>query len=180
LAETGSEMGSPPVPMLGAPPWDGAIDCAALSALLNSDDATVVDVSLSPAYRKAHIAGAWFAIRSRLSHALAKIPLPGTLVLTSEDGALAGFAAVEARALTTHPVRWLKGGNAAWQAAGLALSDQALMADDALDVWLKPYERPGDPSNAMNEYLSWEVDLLARIARDGTCKFQESAATATH
>jgi hypothetical protein len=46
------------------------------------------------------------------------------------------------------------------------------MADDAIDVWLKPYERSGDTRGAMSEYLSWEVDLIERIARDGTCHFQ--------
>jgi hypothetical protein len=45
------------------------------------------------------------------------------------------------------------------------------MADEPLDVWLKPYERPGDNAGAMNEYLSWEVDLRSRIERDGSCNF---------
>jgi hypothetical protein len=45
------------------------------------------------------------------------------------------------------------------------------MADDAIDVWLKPYERSGDTRGAMSEYLSWEIDLIERIARDGTCRF---------
>ena len=45
------------------------------------------------------------------------------------------------------------------------------MADDPVDVWLKPYERAGDTTGAMNEYLSWEVDLVTRIERDGTCNF---------
>ena len=109
------------------------------------NEATVVDLSLSRDYRKAHIPGAWFAIRSRLAQALAKIPLRGTLVLTSEDGVLAGLAAPEARALTDRPVRYLDGGNAAWQAAGHPLTAaDARMADEPLDVWLKPYERPND------------------------------------
>jgi len=77
----------------------------------------------------------------------------------------------EARALTTLPVRWLSGGNAAWAAAGFPLSADAKLADEPLDVWLKPYERPGDPKAAMNEYLSWEIDLLTRIERDGTTQF---------
>ena len=78
----------------------------------------------------------------------------------------------EARALTELPIRWLKGGNAAWAAAGFPLSGDAKMADEPLDAWLKPYERPGNPKAAMNEYLSWEIDLLARIARDGTTNFR--------
>ena len=69
------------------------------------------------------------------------------------------------------PVRWLVGGNAAWQAAGLPFSTEPHMADEPVDVWLKPYERAGDTTGAMNEYLSWEVDLVRRIERDGTCNF---------
>jgi hypothetical protein len=46
------------------------------------------------------------------------------------------------------------------------------MADEAVDQWLKPYERSGDTKAAMKEYLDWEVDLLPRIARDGTSKFE--------
>ena len=69
------------------------------------------------------------------------------------------------------PVRWLKGGNAAWAAAGFPLSTDVKMADEPVDVWLKPYERSGDTEAAMNAYLSWEVDLLERIKRDGTCDF---------
>jgi hypothetical protein len=45
------------------------------------------------------------------------------------------------------------------------------MADDPLDVWLKPYERSVAIKAAMADYLSWEVDLLPRIAADGTCRF---------
>jgi 3-mercaptopyruvate sulfurtransferase SseA len=130
--------------------------------------ATVIDLSTSGSYRDAHIPGAWFATRSRLAQGLARIPLRGTLVLTSEDGVLAGVAAPEACALTKLPVRYLAGGNAAWHQAGLALSsDDAKMATEPVDLWLKPYERQGDTKPAMLEYLSWETDLLHRLERDG-------------
>ena len=162
------ETGTPPGPVLGAAPADASVE---FSDVLAIDDVTVIDLSRSPDYRKGHIPGAWFAIRSRLAQALAKISQHGTLVLTSEDGVLAGLAAAETQTLTTIPVRWLKGGNAAWAAAGFPLSTDVKMADEPLDVWLKPYERPGDPKAAMNEYLSWEIDLLTRIERDGTTHF---------
>ena len=89
------------------------------------NEATVIDLSLSPNYRKGHIPGAWFAIRSRLAQALPKIPLRGELVLTSEDGVLAGLAVAEARALTGLPVRYLAGrqrGVAGCQASALHAS----------------------------------------------------------
>ena len=90
------------------------------------------------------------------------------MVLTSEDGVLARVTAPEACALTKLPVRHLAGGNAAWHRAGHALSsDDVKMANEPLDLWLKPYERQGDTKPAMVEYLSWETDLLHRLERDG-------------
>ena len=169
LAASGNEKGRPAAPLLGSPPpADLAIEVAALSELVAKDRVTVVDLSLSPAYRKGHIPGAWFAIRTRMTKAMTKIPVNGTLVFTSEDGVLAGLAAAEQRTSALY----LRGGNAAWTAAGFTLSTDARMADEPLDYWPKPYERPNNTTDAMNEYLSWEVDLLPRIARDGTTRFQ--------
>jgi rhodanese-related sulfurtransferase len=173
LAQEGHETEPPAVPTLGAPPPpELRIDCAGLAELMAREEATIVDLSLSREYLRAHIPGAWFALRSRLERALAKMPLRGTLVLTSEDGVLAGRAVPETRSLTDHPVRALDGGNTAWLTCGHALTaDDPRMADEAIDVWLKPYERASDRTAAMREYLSWEVDLPARIARDGSANF---------
>jgi rhodanese-related sulfurtransferase len=175
LAEAGSETSRPTPQILGpAPPAHLRIDCAGLTRLQTREEATVVDLSLSREYRKAHIPGAWFAIRSRLAQALKRIPLRGTIVLTSEDGLVAGLAAREASALVDIPIRWLEGGNAAWRTAGHALTaDGVQMADEALDLWLKPYERPNDTTKAMDEYLAWEIDLLPRIERDGSTNFAQ-------
>ena len=168
LSEAGHETGNPPASILGTAPTEAAID---VSKVMEIDDVTVIDLSTSPHYRRGHIPGAWFAIRSRLARALPNIPMRSMLVLTSEDGVLAGLAVWEARALTKTPVRWLKGGNDAWTAAGIPLACDVKMADDPVDVWLKPYERPNDNEAAMNAYLSWEVDLLERIKQDGTTHF---------
>ena len=173
LAQEGHETEPPATPILGAPPpAELRIDCAGLAELMARNEATIVDFSLSREYLRAHIPGAWFALRSRLERALAKMPLRGTLVLTSDDGVLAGRAVPQARSLTDHPVRALDGGNAAWLTCGHALTaDDPRMADEAIDVWLKPYERASDRATAMREYLSWEIDLPARVARDGSANF---------
>ncbi len=181
LPEAGTRDRQPADIVLGAPPADAAVE---FSDVLAIDNVNVIDLSRSPNYRKGHIPGAWFAIRSRLDRALPNIPLRSMVVLTSEDGVLAGLAVEEARALTTLPVRWLKGGNAAWAAAGFPLSTDAKMADEPVDVWLKPYERPGDPKAAMNEYLSWEIDLLsassATARRISARQADSNAAGAVH
>jgi hypothetical protein len=172
LVAAGDETGFPENPVLGQAPRDAAIGAAALSDLIKRGDATVIDLSLSRDYLSAHIPGAWFAIRARLSAALGKIKPHGTLVLTSEDGALAGIALADARALTSLPVHCLEGGNAAWRAAGFALTkDDPRLADEPVDAWLKPYERPDGVKQAMADYLAWETDLLPRVARDGCARF---------
>ncbi len=177
LGDAGTETGWPAPPILeNETVANAAIDCARLHELLSAGEATVIDLSLSAAYLKAHIPGAWFAIRARLERAFNKIPHRGPLVLTSEDGVLARLAVAEAKALVNGQaapiaVHYLDGGNAAWKAAGYALATEPLLADDPVDQWRKPYERSGDIRAAMNEYLAWEIDLLPRIARDGSLQF---------
>ena len=175
LAQTGDERGSRPddVPGLGQRS-ERAIDPAGLADLVARGAAMIIDLSLSRTYRRGHIPGAWFAIRARLEKALAAVPRRDCIVLTSEDGRLADLAAPELAALTDLPVRYLEGGNAAWQAAGHPLTaNDVNMADEPIDVWLRPYERAGGVSEAMVEYLTWETDLPERIARDGTADFAQ-------
>jgi rhodanese-related sulfurtransferase len=174
LKASGTEAGWPAAPVLGAAGEPRSrLEAHALAALLAQGAATVIDLSLSREYRKAHIAGAWFAIRSRLDRSLSKIEPAGTVVLTSEDGILAALALEEMRSLSTAPARYLGGGNAAWTASGRALTaDQPRLADDPIDVWLKPYDRSGGQAEAMQAYLDWEMDLLARVERDGSCRFE--------
>jgi rhodanese-related sulfurtransferase len=172
LVAQGSETSVPDNPVLGTPAPDAAIKAAELDKLLARNEVTVVDLSLSRNYAVTHIPGAWFAIRARLAQFIQKTPLRKNVVLTSEDGVLAGLAVSEAQAHTPLPIRYLAGGNGAWRAAGFPLTaENPLMADEPIDVWLKPYERPDGAKQAMADYLAWETDLLPRIARDGCATF---------
>ena len=172
LAAAGTETGWPAVPTLETETRaDAALGLTEFGELFARNGATVVDLSLSRDYLKEHIPGAWFAIRGRLGRAFRKIPVRGTLVFTSEDDVVARLAVAEAEALAGAPVRYLVGGNAAWKAAGYELSAEPLMADEVADQWRKPYERSGDVTAAMKEYLAWEIDLLPRIERDGLLNF---------
>jgi 3-mercaptopyruvate sulfurtransferase SseA len=173
LVASGNETSAPETPILGTPDKSATIGAAALSDLMKRHEATVVDLSFSRDYLAAHIPGAWFVIRSRLEQFIQREPLLRNVVLTSEDGVLASLAARETRAWTPLAVHYLEGGNAAWRAAGLPFTaDDPRMADQPIDAWLKPYERPDGVKQAMVDYLAWETDLLPRIARDGCAKFE--------
>ncbi|HUK58505.1 MAG TPA: rhodanese-like domain-containing protein [Stellaceae bacterium] len=173
LAAEGRERGFPQPAVLGLEraPSQG-IDPAALADLLARGAASVVDLGSSKSYRDGHIAGAWFAIRSRLKEALPRVPKREMLVLTSEDGNLARLAVREAEAIAGARVTFLADGTEGWKAAGRALAHGAEhMADEPMDLWLKAYERQSGVKAAMEEYLAWELDLLHRIKEDGTCRF---------
>jgi len=83
------------------------------------------------------------------------------------------LAVPELRGLTTAPVRVLRGGLRAWRAAGLPLrADRRTPADgECVDAYLRPYDRNEGVEDAMREYLSWEVDLVGEVARDGDARF---------
>jgi hypothetical protein len=39
-------------------------------------------------------------------------------------------------------------------------------------VWYRPYDRATDREAAMREYLSWEVDLVRQVEKDGDARFR--------
>ena len=79
----------------------------------------------------------------------------------------------ELEALVPARSRVLAGGIAAWKAAGLPLeANRRDPADaDCIDVYLRPYDRNDGVEAAMREYLSWEIDLVHEVARDGDARF---------
>jgi rhodanese-related sulfurtransferase len=168
------ECGPEPVPVLGTPP-DGLDDISAreLNGDLGKVGVVVADLSTSRSYRRGHIPGAWFLMRSRLATDLGKIGSSVTLVLTSEDGVLAGIAAPEAKALWRGAVKVLHRGNDSWQAAGLPIeAGPTRMASDPEDVYLKPYERGEGNAAAMQGYLTWELALIDQIGQDSEVDFR--------
>lgn len=132
--------------------------------------ALVLDLARSVDYRAGHIPGAVWAIRTRLAQMSAALGAAARVVLTSPDGALAELAVAEAQGLTAAPVTALPGGTASW--SGPLESDRTIPADaDCVDVYLRPYDRNTGIEEAMQAYLSWEIDLVREIGRDGTVVF---------
>jgi rhodanese-related sulfurtransferase len=152
-------------------PLAGPQPAAVQPVELRATPAVVVDLAISRHHRQGHIPGAWFAIRARLAEAVDKLPAQGELVLTSEDGTIARYAAAELR--TRRPVKVVAGGTAAWRAAGLPLEiGMGPLASEPDDVALSARDRPADRERFMREYLAWEVELVNQIARDTDCRFR--------
>ena len=139
----------------------------------STDGALVIDLARSIDYRAGHIPGARWAIRTRLDRLAGPLAAAERVVLTSPDGVLAAMAVPEAQALTPAPVTALAGGTAAWTAAGRPLdADRTTPPDeDCADFYLRPYDRNHGVEQAMHAYLSWEIDLVHEIERDGTVHF---------
>lgn len=146
---------------------------ADLNILLAADRAAVVDLATSRRYRQGHIPGAWFVKRRHLGDALDTLKAYETVVLTSEHGVLAEYAACDSPATSTG-LQVLDGGTAAWKDAGLGLATNVDRLFDAPDdVHLKPSEQPPGPErdHAMQAYLGGSEDLLEKVLRDGSLRY---------
>lgn len=169
--EYGPEV--PPPPLGGAFTGAGLVPPAAARRLLD-DGAVLVDVGPSDAYRAAHAEGARFASRAGLAGAV-RPPTAAPLVLTSADGVLAGLAAADLARDGATPgtdLFVLDGGNAAWRAAGLPLTDEPgeyLTGPDGL----YPEHRDLEAKRAFYaDYVRWGRQAAAQVARDGVVTFR--------
>ncbi len=154
---------------------------AELRALLDEGDALVLDLADSRTFRRAHVPGAYHALRADLEERLAGLPVRSVTVLTSPDGAFAALGCADLAAAADgagagvgaqRDVRVLDGGTRAWTEAGFGVESGAeRIASGVNDVWLRPYDRGEGVEAAMREYLAWEVGLVEQLARDGTARF---------
>ena len=168
FAETGPWR--PPLPPL---PVNREITPHELAALLEPTDTVVVDVAKHAIFKKGHLPGAWWALRSGLGAAAKTLPPARRYVVSSDDGLLARLAAPELAARLTGEVMVLAGGTCAWTNAGLALeSGEARLASPPIDRYRRPYEGTDAPREAMQRYLDWEFGLVEQLRRDGTHHFR--------
>ncbi len=138
--------------------------------LATGEELLLLDFATAAEHRRGHLPGARFLLRSRLD---SDLPSARTLVLTSPDGALAGYVATEVETLASCPVLTLTGGTAAWAAANLPLElGLTNPASPPLDHYRRPYEGLDNPQEAMATYLEWEYGLVEQLKRDGTHGFR--------
>lgn len=118
------------------------------------NDVNLIDLRPSMAFRKGHIPGARWSIRSRLKAD------NRPLVLVADDPALAAFAAQGLDA------KLLDGGFAAWIAAGLPVTEDGQNPPDAecIDFLFFTHDRHSGNKDAARQYLAWEIGLLAQMS----------------
>jgi rhodanese-related sulfurtransferase/predicted metal-dependent enzyme (double-stranded beta helix superfamily) len=171
------ETGTGAVPGLGEAALDArSISPAALKEALARGGVEAIDVGESLRYRKARIPGAWYAMRSRLAECLARFAKDAPLAFVCADGRLSRYAAQDALALGYSRACYLAGGAAAWNQAGFATEKPLADGDPRLltateDVWYRPYDRARGVEEAMQQYLTWEVNLLAQLEREPYMRF---------
>ncbi len=144
-----------------------------LFASLGTGNVQVVDLARSLDFREAHIPHALWAIRTRLDRVAKRLKPDVQVVIAAPDMATAKLGAQELQPLVKAPVKVLAGGTAAWQAQGFPIaSDKRDPADaDCADTYLRPYDRNSGIEDAMRAYLSWEIDLVHEVAKDGDAPF---------
>lgn len=155
---TGTPALPPTLPRL---PGIGAAD---LKLQLDSQSCTAFDVGPSMAFRKSHVPGSRWSIRSRIARDAAKAKSP--VVLIADDVELARLAATELTDVGIRDIRLLEGGIAAWKQAGFATASTPDMPADAdcIDYLFFVHDRHAGNREAMKQYLAWETGLMAQLS----------------
>ena len=146
-----------PVPVLGP------IGVAEASLLKDRPDAVFLDLRTSMEYRKAHIAGARWAIRPSLTEALRDAK--GPVVIVADDAAAAGLAVETEWPAHLERPRLLDGGMNAWREAGFPVEATPDLPRDAdcIDFLFFVHDRHDGNKEAASRYLAWETGLVAQL-----------------
>lgn len=153
------------------------IDAEELREHLDNKHIIVVDFGNSLNYKKAHIPGAWFAIRSRIPECLKRLPAKGSFVVTGDDRALLMLAGQDLADISGRQVAVLSGGNAAWQQQKFPVSSGfENMATDPDDIFRMPFlwghfKDQKKFEAAAADYFAWELQLPDQLERADELRF---------
>ncbi|RYF83601.1 MAG: sulfurtransferase [Comamonadaceae bacterium] len=157
---SGVALSSQPAP---APAPLAGIEAAELHALMQREAVQVWDLRASKSFRAAHLPGSCWSIRPRLAAPLQAGEKP--VVLVADDAALAAWAVDSEWPQGREKPQLLKGGLAAWQAAGLPVDASPETPDDAqcIDYLFFVHDRHDGNKEAARRYLAWETGLVAQL-----------------
>jgi rhodanese-related sulfurtransferase len=166
---------SAPVPKEPDLPKLPAINAAELDKAMKGSAVTVLDLGPSMSFRKAHIPGSRWSIRSRLVEDARSAK--GTVVLVSDDSGVALAAAVDLADAGISDVKLLEGGVATWKAAGYPTqaSPDTPANRECIDYLFFVHDRHAGNREAMRQYLAWETGLMAQLDAEDRKLFKVGA-----
>ena len=143
-----------------------------LKKLINTKACTVFDVGSSMGFRKAHIPGSRWSIRTRIAQDAQGAKSP--IVLSAEDIDVARLAATELRDAGINDIRLYPGGVAAWGKAGnpTAASVDIPADRECIDYLFFVHDRHAGNRAAMQQYLAWETGLMAQLGAQDKAAFR--------
>ena len=149
-----------PASEVAAPEALPLITAQSLADALKDDAVALIDLRPSMVYRKGHIAGARWSIRSLLAAEVAGEQRP--LVLLADDPRLAAFAALELPYHQRQQTRF------AGNVTGLELEADASTPPDGqcIDFLFFTHDRHSGNKDAARQYLAWEIGLLAQMSAE--------------
>lgn len=157
---------SPTLPLLPQ------VSATELKSMLDSGTCTAFDIGPSMAYRKAHVPGSHWSIRTRIARDAEGLQQP--VVLIAEDTAIARLAATELLDAGIRDLRLFEGGAAAWSRAGHATASSADTPPDreCIDYLFFVHDRHAGNREAMKQYLAWETGLMAQLGEQDKSVFR--------
>lgn len=152
-------------------PTLAVISAADLKHALDAHTSTAFDLGASMNFRKAHIAGSRWSIRSHL--VASSRSTKGTIVLVSDDADIARLATVDLTEAGIREVRLLDGGLAAWTKAGYPTVASPGVPPNAecIDYLFFVHDRHAGNREAMKQYLAWETGLMAQLDEQDKASF---------
>ena len=151
-----------PAPVAPALPAVEKISASDLKAALAADSCSAFYLGPSMNYRKQHVPGSRWSIRSRIVKDAANAK---QVVLITRDTSVAQAAAIELAEAGFKDVKLLEGGLAAWTSAGYTLDASHATPPDAecIDYLFFVHDRHTGNREAMKQYLAWETGLIAQL-----------------
>jgi rhodanese-related sulfurtransferase len=152
-----------------------AVTAVELKRMLDGGACAAFDLGPSMSFRKAHVPGSRWSIRSRLPADARNAS--GAVVLVTADPDVARIAAIDLVESGISAVKRLDGGLAAWEKAGYPTEASPAVPADAecIDYLFFVHDRHAGNREAMKQYLAWETGLLAQLDAQDRASFRITA-----
>ena len=160
-----------PVPATASLPAVPKISAEALKQALADGSCSAFYLGPSMNYRKQHVPGSRWSIRSRIAQDAANAK---SVVLITRDTDVAQAAAIDLAEAGITNVKLLEGGLATWINAGFTLeaSPQTPPDSDCIDYLFFVHDRHLGNREAMKQYLAWETGLIKQLDEQDKASFK--------